>query len=273
MRVVSIGDLVTDFYYKNGKLIGVNGGMTSHNVIANIAKMKLNTVVYGACGNDMAGNIAIKSLSDIGVNTENIQVVQDLNTRCFHVSYFENDGKLEFKSKKRCPICNEKRWYEPSKIDSNKILKSIKQDDILVFDNLNKENQKIIDSSQNRKMLDLGQYFELDNYSDKEIINKLSGKFDIINLNERVEKYLKNRFNLKDLEDIYKMIHPNLIIVTRGKKGSDFICHDFKVTMDLEEPAEEIDPTGAGDAFFSMFISEYINESSKYRRFSHRFLL
>ena len=100
MRVVSIGDLVTDFYYKNGKLIGVNGGMTSHNIIANIAKMKLDTVVYGACGNDMAGNIAIKSLSDIGVNTENIQVVQDLNTRCFHVSYFENDGKLEFKSKK-----------------------------------------------------------------------------------------------------------------------------------------------------------------------------
>ena len=261
MRIVSIGDLVTDFYYKNGKLIGVNGGMTSHNIIANIAKMKLDTVVYGACGDDMSGNIAIRSLSDIGVNTENIQVVQDLNTRCFHVSYFENDGKLEFKSKKRCPICNEKRWYEPSKIDSNKILKSIKQDDILVFDNLNKENQKIIDKSQNRKMLDLGQYFEFDNYSDKEIINKLSGKFDIINLNERVEKYLKNRFNLNNLEDVYKMIHPNLIIVTRGKKGSNFICRDFKVTMDLEEPAEEIDPTGAGDAFFSVFISEYIKNN------------
>ena len=37
MRIISIGDLVTDFYYKNGKLIGVNGGMTSHNIIANIA--------------------------------------------------------------------------------------------------------------------------------------------------------------------------------------------------------------------------------------------
>ena len=118
-------------------------------------------------------------------------------------------------------------------------------------------------------MLDLGQYFELDNYSDKEIINKLSGKFDIINLNERVEKYLKNRFNLNNLEDIYKMIHPNLIIVTRGKKGSDFICHDFKVTIDLENPAEEIDPTGAGDAFFSVFISEYIKNNFI---ISHKFI-
>ncbi len=26
MKVISIGDLVTDFYYKNGKLVGVNGG-------------------------------------------------------------------------------------------------------------------------------------------------------------------------------------------------------------------------------------------------------
>ena len=34
MRVVSIGDLVTDYYYKDDKLIGINGGMTSHNIIS-----------------------------------------------------------------------------------------------------------------------------------------------------------------------------------------------------------------------------------------------
>ena len=40
MRVVSIGDLVLDYYYKNNKLVGVSGGMTSHNIIANLAKYK-----------------------------------------------------------------------------------------------------------------------------------------------------------------------------------------------------------------------------------------
>ena len=59
MRIISIGDLVTDFYYKNGKLIGVNGGMTSHNIIANIAKLSLETGVYGVCGNDTAGNLSL----------------------------------------------------------------------------------------------------------------------------------------------------------------------------------------------------------------------
>lgn len=47
MRIVSIGDLVTDYYYKNEKLIGINGGMTSHNIIANLAKMGMQTAVFG----------------------------------------------------------------------------------------------------------------------------------------------------------------------------------------------------------------------------------
>lgn len=261
MRVVSIGDLVTDYYYKNGKLIGVNGGMSSHNIIANITKMELNTAVFGVCGDDMAGHIAIKSLKDIGVNVDNIEIIKDLKTRCFHVSYFDNNGKLKFESKKRCPLCNEKRWYEPSKITSDNILTKIKVDDIIVFDNLNKENQNIIDNSQNRKMLDLGQYFELENYSNEEITSKLYKKFDIINLNERVKKYLVSRFNLNNLKDIYQVIRPKLLIVTRGKEGADFIYKDFNVTMKLENPAEEVDSTGAGDAFFAVFISEYIKNN------------
>ena len=68
-------------------------------------------------------------------------------------------------------------------------------------------------------MRDLGQYFELEDYNDKDIIEKIKNKFDFINLNERVEKYLKNRFSIKSLEDIYSILHPKMIIVTRGKKG------------------------------------------------------
>ena len=268
MRVVSIGDLVTDYYYKNGKLIGVNGGMSSHNIIANITKMELNTAVFGVCGDDMAGHIAIKSLKDIGVNVDNIEIIKDLKTRCFHVSYFDNNGKLEFKSKKRCPLCNEKRWYEPSEINTKEILKNINSNDILVFDNLNSQSQEIINNTQNRKMLDLGQYYELEKLDNNEILNKLQNKFDIINLNERVEKYLINRFNLTNSKDIFDQIKPNLIIITRGKDDSDFICQDFKITMMLTNPAEEIDSTGAGDAFFAVFISEYIkNKFIVSRRF------
>ena len=258
MRIISIGDLVIDFYYKNGKLVGVDGGMTSHNIIVNIAKLGLETSVYGVCGNDMAGTVAIGSLKEAGTNIDNVKIIEDLNTRCFHVSQQELNGKLEFVSKKRCPICNEKRWYDESKIETNDILKQINKDDILVFDNLNKKNQIIIDNCDNRKMLDLGQYFELENYSDNDIIKKIKNKFDFINLNERVEKYLKNSFSIKSLEYIYNILNHNMIIVTSGKKGSDFVFSNNKVNKELSSPSIEVDSTGAGDAFFGMFISEYI---------------
>ena len=261
MRIISIGDLVTDFYYKNGKLVGVNGGMTSHNIIANIAKLGLGTGVYGVCGDDMAGTIAINSLKEVGTNIDNVKIIENINTRCFHVSYQELNGKLEFTSKKRCPVCNIKRWYEESKIEPNDILKQINTDDVLIFDNLNKKNQTIIDNCNNRKMLDLGQYFELEDYNDNDIIEKIKNKFDFINLNERVEKYLKNRFSIKLLEEIYNLLQPKMIIVTRGKKGSDFVFDNKKVKKELSNPSIEVDPTGAGDAFFSMFISEYIKNN------------
>ena len=261
MKIISIGDLVTDFYYKNGKLVGVNGGMTSHNIIANIAKIGLDTAVYGVCGQDVTGNVALKSLKDIGANIDNVEIMENIKTRCFHVSYIEENGKLEFKSKKRCPICNQKQWYEESNINTDDILKKINIEDVLVFDNLNIKNQIIIDNCENKKMLDLGQYFELDNYSDEEVIKKIENKFDIINLNERVEKYLINRFSLNSLEDIYNILKPRMIIVTRGKKGADFIINNKKITKELSNPEVEIDPTGAGDAFFSVFISSYVKNN------------
>ena len=192
MRIISIGDLVTDFYYKNGKLVGVNGGMTSHNIIANIAKLGLETSVCGVCGDDMAGTIAINSLKEVGTNIDNVKRLKDINTRCFHVSYQELNDKLEFTSKKRCPFCNNKKWYEESKIEPNDILKQINKDDILVFDNLNKKNQIIIDNCDNRKMLDLGQYFELDDYSDNEILEKIKNKYEVI-YSEEIDDFLERK--------------------------------------------------------------------------------
>ena len=98
MKIISIGDLVTDYYYKNDKLVGICGGMTAHNIIANIAKFGLETSVFGVCGNDKAGEIANKSLKDINVNTDEIKILEDINTRCFHVTYYDENGKLEIKS-------------------------------------------------------------------------------------------------------------------------------------------------------------------------------
>ena len=264
MRVVSIGDLVTDYYYKNNKLLGINGGMTCHNIIANLAKMRVNTSVFGCCGDDLQGEIAIKSLEKINVDVSNIKKLKDIRTRCFHVSYYENDNKLTFISKKRCPFCNNKKWYDESLIDISYILSNIKEDDILVFDNLNNRNQFIIDNTNNKKVIDLGQYFELENLTNNEIIKKLSNKFEIINFNERVTKYFINRFNLNNDKELYKIIKPNLMTITRGNKGATFITNDDIYNFELINKGNEVDTTGAGDAFISSIIKDCIKNNFIY---------
>ena len=264
MRVVSIGDIVLDYYYKDEKLIGVNGGMTSHNIIANLAKMGFSTAVFGCCGDDYQGKMAINSLEKIKVDISNINVIKNVRTRCFHVSYYEIGDKPTFTSKKRCPFCNNKKWYDESLIEPDFVFSNIKDDDILIFDNLNEKNQIIIDGSKNKKIIDLGQYFELEKMNDDEIIKKLQNKFEIINFNERVTKYLINRFNLKDDSELFNLIRPNLMTITRGEKGATFIINGNTYDFKLSTKGNVVDSTGAGDAFIASIIKDCIKNNFMY---------
>ncbi len=258
MRVVSIGDLVLDYYYKDSKLLGVCGGMSSHNIIANLAKKGLNTAVYGVCGNDDQGLIAIKSLEKLKVDISGVKKINSVRTRCFHVSYFEENGHLSFLSKKRCPYCNNKKWYDESLLDTKAIISSIKNDDILVFDNLNIKNQFIIDNTNNIKIIDIGQYFEFESLSDEELCCKISGKFDIVNFNERVTNYLLKRFKMRNEIELYNLFRFKLMLITRGEKGANFIYNDKVYDFSLINKGSVVDSTGAGDAFLSSIIRDFI---------------
>lgn len=260
MRVVSIGDLVLDYYYKNGKLIGVDGGMSSHNIIANLAKKKISTAVYGVSGNDIQGKIANLSLKKLNVDVSKVLIKDNIKTRCFHVSYDEEG----FISKKRCPKCNEKKWYEESQIDIEYITKNIQNDDILVFDNLNDKNIEIIKNVSNKKIIDIGQYFEFENLSKEDIINKLNNGFEIINFNERVSNYLLDKLNLKNNIELYNLLKAKLVTITRGENGAIFIYNSKEYKFNLKDNGNVIDSSGAGDAFISSIIFDYIKNSYEF---------
>ena len=260
MRVVSIGDLVLDYYYKNGKLIGVDGGMSSHNIIANLAKKKISTAVYGVSGNDIQGKIANLSLKKLNVDVSKVLIKDNIKTRCFHVSYDEEG----FISKKRCPKCNEKKWYEESRIDIEYITKNIQNDDILVFDNLNDKNIEIIKNVSNKKIIDIGQYFEFENLSKEDIINKLDNDFEIINFNERVSNYLLDKLNLKNNVELYNLLKAKLVTITRGENGAIFIYNSKEYKFNLKDNGNVIDSSGAGDAFISSIIFDYIKNSYEF---------
>ena len=260
MRVVSIGDLVLDYYYKNGKLIGVDGGMSSHNIIANLAKKKISTAIYGVSGNDIQGKIANLSLKKLNVDVSKVLIKDNIKTRCFHVSYDEEG----FISKKRCPKCNEKKWYEESQIDTEYISNNIQNDDILVFDNLNDKNIEIIKNVSNKKIIDIGQYFEFENLSKEDIINKLNNDFEIINFNERVSNYLLDKLNLKNNIELYNLLKAKLVTITRGENGAIFIYNSKEYKFNLKDNGNVIDSSGAGDSFLSSIIFDYIKNNYEF---------
>lgn len=259
MRIVGITDLVCDVYYdENLNIIGAFGGMSTCNIICNLQYMGFNTYVYGSCGNDYLGKICIDSLNDCNVEND-IKRINNLNTKAYHILKRKEDNRDVFRSIKYCPFCKEKSWYENSYIDYLDILNKLKKDDILVFDNLNDNIQYIVDNTKNIKLIDLGTYNEFDNLNKNEIINKISNKFTIVNLNERVEKYLINRLDCSDTIELSKIINADLMMVTRGKKGNDFIYNNKKYSFPLENIIEEVDDSGAGDAFFSVIIKNWLN--------------
>ena len=253
----SISDLVLDIYYdENLKYIGCDGGITALNITCNLSKFGFNTKCYGVCGNDNYGFLAIKSLKDCKVKTD-IDICKVINTRAYHIRKVLENNKYCFRSIKYCPFCNKSSWYNESYINEKKILNKIKDNEILIFDNLNDKNQYIINKTNNIKLLDLGLYDEFNNLSPFRIISKIANNFEIINLNQRVEKYFIDRFKYKDDVELYKAFNCKLLIITRGKNGCDLIYRNKKYSYPIEKETMEVDDSGAGDIFFSTIIKNW----------------
>jgi sugar/nucleoside kinase (ribokinase family) len=254
-RIIGLGDLVADLYYKNGKLIGIDGGKTTSNIIANLSYLGFRTSMFGVCGNDIYGRIALNSLIRLGVDVTTV-IIKDIDTKKFH--NLTDNGK----STARCPYCNIKPTYKNSKIDVSYVKKNIDKEDILVIDNISKTNEKEITSlsKTNSIVIDMGYYNSLENSSNNEIEKLLSNKFTIINMNNRVERYLIKRLNINSME-LYKLLKVKMLIITRGKKGADFLYNNKLISKKLKSVGTEVDVSGAGDAFFAIILSEYIKNN------------
>lgn len=250
MRIIGFGDLYLDYYFKNGLLVGVMGGKTSANILCNLSS-KYNTKYIGVVGNDTAGNLCIKTLDKLNVDTSSIKVIDEV-TKKFYLS---EDGYDTI-----CPYCNRRLQYHGTKLEVSDVLNNILEDDILIIDNINETSIEVIKNTNNLAFIDIGYLGDLKYMSLDEIIDLLSNRFKIINLNERVYNYIKKKFSI-DLEDLYNYLNPDILIITRGKRGSDIIYNGEFEKKEIENPVTEIDATGAGDAYFSEFISYFIENT------------
>lgn len=256
-RYVAIGDLVADCYYEDGNLLKVDGGASKFNVICNLAARGNETYVISHCGNDMYGKIAIQSLQTLGVDTSFVKQTGN-KTRSYHL-IVDNDRHISIKN---CPICGKKTWYEPSLLNFPTDLEHLKESDIVILDGLNPENIPILQMANQPKVLDIGRIKRLTTFTNKELLLLIKkAKLNILQLNETVEKYLYVRFHLQTPWQLCHVLKPNLLVITRGKEGADFVAKNLIETKQLSYYKKELDDTGAGDAFFSVIIQSYFENS------------
>ena len=67
----------------------------------------------------------------------------------------------------------------------------------------------------------------------RKIINKIKHKFEIINFNERVSKYLMKRLELNTDADLYSILKPNFMTITHGENGATFISNGKEYKFNL----------------------------------------
>ena len=266
MRYVALGDLVADCYYKNigqdKELIKIDGGSSRFNVIANLAARGNSTCVISGCGCDKIGRIVLNSLMKLNVDTTFV-IRNGIETRAYHITV-EGDKHI---CTRTCPICGKKTWYDKPIVTTKYCRECIKQDDVLILDGLKPENIPIITTFSNEKVLDIGRTKRLVNLSNQDILDILQNRnIEILQLNESVEQYLMQRFGVENLLSLFNMLNPQFMIVTRGKDGADFVVENHIIHKTLIHCQREIDDTGAGDAFFSMFIQKYYENDKKVTR-------
>lgn len=267
MRYVALGDLVADCYYKNigqdKELIKIDGGSSRFNVIANLAARGNSTCVISGCGKDFVGKIVLNSLMRLNVDTSHVIRKENLRTRAYHLTVEGNKHICT----RTCPICGNRTWYKEGIVTIDYLRECTNRDDILVLDGLKPENIPIITTFPNEKALDIGRTKRLVNLSNEEILNLLKNRnIEILQLNETVEQYFIERFQIKDLLELFNLLKAKFMIVTRGKEGADFVVENHIIHKTLIHCQKEIDDTGAGDAFFSMFIQKYYENDKKVTR-------
>ncbi len=259
-RFVALGDLIADLYYNGNKLIGIDGGSSRFNVIANLAHMKCKNAVIGGCGNDKIGRLILKRFKSLGVDTSEV-IFRDKATRAYHLIVNKNMlPKITYKCSKSSPRNGTTTWYEDNLDDIEYLQSKVTREDVIVLDKLDEFSLKIINTFDCDKVLDIGNSNELEKLKDNEIL-KLKGKIEILQLNKRVVPYLTKRLKCDDFSEICRIFQPKLMIVTRDKDGADFFYNERTIRKKLINYTEEIDATGAGDAFLSVFIKEYYNNS------------
>lgn len=257
---VALGDLVLDIYYHSTMdLAGYYAGGSAWNDLLNLSRLEPESKFFSiaTCGDDWAGDFVLEILNSKGVDTTNVARINKLTKRFNIIVDAERT-----KSQLECPNCGEKIWYANSKLPSHipDIFFALPQG-VVVIDSLKKSVLGLAQSFNDNGWFlaaDVGYINHLRYMSNDSIKALFCGMFGLLQINNRVYKFLLSKFSCRNEFELFELLNCRYLNITDGSNGSRFVYKDSLGNIDIKFSeaihTQVVDPTGAGDAYFSMLL-------------------
>lgn len=258
--VLALGELLIDFTH-NGEssqgngLFEANPGGAPCNVLAMLNKLGHKTAFMGKVGNDIFGRLLKKTLEELSIQTDYMQMDEEVRTTLAFVandetgdrsfSFYRNPGADMMFTEEEVneeAICSSRIFHfgtlsmthEGVRKATKKALHIAKDNGVLIsFDpNLRESLWESLEDAKEQFAYGMG-YCDVLKISDNEI-QWFTGE----------EDYDKG---IKILQDTY---HIPLILLSLGKTGSRAYYKNLRVEVPAFVQKNTIETTGAGDTFF-----------------------
>lgn len=226
------------------------GGGGLNTAIA-FSRFGLKTAYCGSVGDDAAGEEAVKKLEDSGVSLftkkdsrkkTNHSVVLNIKNKDRTILVYR--GASELVNKKDIPSIASKWFYiAPLSGKASVLFKDIVSTAV-------KKKIKVAANPGNSQLLSPG-------------IKKIIGKIDILLLNQEEASilsgipYKEEELMFKELKKFFK----GIVVITKGPLGVSVFDGNYVYSADILK-TKVVDRTGAGDAFGSGFVFEYIRSGN-----------
>lgn len=261
---ISHADIILDkIYDSNFHLIKQDGGGCNWNDLYNLSLLGENCYAFGSAGNDEEGRIAIQSLKNAGIHTENILIDNTISTAVMNIllpaqaNLGDNDVIHTWYS----PITNKNTMHFSDNLPLT-IPESLNDKEIyIILDKFENINYEFLQKIKNKKVcLDVGAEEFIEYYTNQYLI-KFFKEANLMQLNNTICDYLFKKLKIKNEVDFFNMLNLDLLVITNGKKGAKFLYKENHELIILDKTpsiiVDAIDTSGAGDAFFSIIIREY----------------
>ncbi len=255
-QILCIGEILWDRFPSGSK-----PGGAALNVAVHLKAFGNKVLLASRVGQDEAGNALITFLKNSGISTGLIQKDNSLPTSEVLV-HLDKNKNATFE------ICEPVAWDNIKLTDS--LISKAEKTGVIVYGSLASRNLVSRETIINLLGYDAVNIMDVNfrkPYDNKEIIEKLLNKTDIVKLNNDELHIIADWQDIqnKDEKSLAKWIASNynikIVCVTRGEKGAliytegNFCEHPgFKVNT--------VDTVGAGDAFLAGFISSLVNKKS-----------